>query len=693
MTQLASPEAGETTVRAHRWHPGAGASTSPAERACWTVVGIVLLVWGLRLIGSVTSYPWVTVLAVACIAAGLVTATLSWSASSFVPPGMRAVLPWLPVVLALVAFGVWSYLQVVASPGYGTDEIAFDQYAATLFVHGSNPYLHSMAPAFPLYHVDPNGYTFHLDGTRVTSLSYPSLAFLLYAPLLALGFSAQAAVIVDAGAWVVTVLLLFALLPRSARPLAVVLGSISVFVAYAVGGVTDPLFVPFLLGAAYRWDTFGLARGWRSWRGPVLFGLAMAVKQTPWLILPFLLLGLAQEGYGRGGRRASWRLPARYLAIALAAFLVPNLWFLAQSPGAWLSGVLTPFNGHTVPAGQGVIGLSLYLGWGGGSLTAYSVLSGVALLALLGLQLASGARFKPWVFYVPAVALLLATRSFGSYFVMLAPAGLLAGLTVGRSQRARRLPGPWKGVAAVTMLAAASAMGWALGDRAPLHLTITGVQTSGQLATVAQVTVRATNRTDHPLRPAFTADEGGAVTAFWQRVTGPAVLAAHQSASYTLDAPSYFANPAITGGFQMVAFTSAPATVSHTDAYVPSVEHLILNPDALNAPVPVGQLITVTAELVDRYDRPVHQANVPVYLGQIIYAQQGLEYGQAIINNGQPGQTPATAYTNSQGVATFTIRGTAANSNPVSFEANLVNPTAFYPYGYSPILDVRFTKG
>ena len=50
------------------------------------------------------------------------------------------------------------------APDYGTDEIAFDQYAAHLALQGLNPYAHSMAAAFPLFHVSPNGYTFRLNG-------------------------------------------------------------------------------------------------------------------------------------------------------------------------------------------------------------------------------------------------------------------------------------------------------------------------------------------------------------------------------------------------------------------------------------------------------------------------------------------------------------------------------------------------
>ena len=87
----------------------------------------------------------------------------------------------------LIALALWSYFQVFIAPDYGTDEIAFDQYAAQLALHGINPYLHSMAPAFPLFHVSPNGYTFRLNGQPVTTLSYPALSFEAYLPLLASG--------------------------------------------------------------------------------------------------------------------------------------------------------------------------------------------------------------------------------------------------------------------------------------------------------------------------------------------------------------------------------------------------------------------------------------------------------------------------------------------------------------------------
>ena len=109
--------------------------------------------------------------------------------------------------------------------------------------------------------------------------------------------------------------------------------------------------------------------------------------------------------------------------------------------------------------------------------------------------------------------------------------------------------------------------------------------------------------------------------------------------------------------------------------------------------MPLGQPVTLRASVLDLVDRPVRQAGVPVYLGQVIYGQQGLVFGQAIINQGQVGQTPVVAYTDADGVATFVVRGTQVTADPVYFEANLVDPRQFYPYGYSEIVPIRFGPG
>jgi hypothetical protein len=287
--------------------------------------------------------------------------------------------------------------------------------------------------------------------------------------------------------------------------------------------------------------------------------------------------------------------------------------------------------------------------------------------------------------------LFFATRSFGSYLVMLIPAAVAAAATTQRPQLSATWR-HWKWVVSGAAASCALAVLAALTSPSPLGLSIQSVRTTGQLATVDQLTMSVTNNSDRRVRPSFTVEEGMSMTAFWRRVHGPPALAPHQVARYTIQAPSYFAMPSITNGFQVLAFSHEPPTVSRTGAYVASVWRVVLRPSAINQPVARGQTITVHAEIVNRLDQPVRAANVPVWLGQVIYGQAGTVPSEVFINKGYGGQTPIPALTNAQGIATFTLRSPVAPHAPVSFEANLVKSGSDYPYGYSPILSVRFRK-
>ncbi len=663
--------------------------TTSLGRALRTLAGFFVITWSFRLSGYLTFAPWLAVPIVVLGLAGLLVIVTAWLPPTVLGSRCQHQIGWAALAAVLAALALWSYFQVFIAPGYGTDEIAFDQYAAQLALHGINPYLHSMAPAFPMFHVSPNGYTFQLNGQPITTLSYPALSFEAYLPLLALGWLTQAAVWVNVAAWGIGAVVLYAALPRNLASLAVVVASADIFIGYAVGGVTDCLFVPLLVGAAVGWDRFARTRGPAAWRGPVLMGLAMAVKQTPWLVVPFVIAGIMIESRPEHGWGRAARDGVRYAGIAAAAFLAPNLPYLINAPGAWLHGILTPLFSRTVPAGQGLISLSLSLAVGGGSLLAYTIVSAVVLAAVCACYVTTYPALKRAAFLLPSIVLFFATRSFGSYLVMLIPAAIAAAATT------RGAPGiaswrHWKWVALTGAAASAAALGGAITAPSPLAVSIQSVQTTGQLATVEQVTLAVVNKTGGSVRPAFTVEEGTALTAFWRHQQGPAVLGPHQRASYTIVAPSYFAMPSIDNGFQVLAFLENPASVTRTDSYLASTWGVSLEPAAINAPVAAGQQITVHAEILNRLNRRMRVANVPVYLGQVIYAQRGLQFSQAVINRAPPGQTPVEAVTNAAGVATFTIHSPVATSDPVYFEANLVNPTLFYPYGYSPILAVRF---
>ena len=672
---------------------GGQTRAAPADRdesgragcALRTLAGAFVVIWSFRLSGYLTFGTWLAVPVVGLGLAGLSAIIVAWLPAEVIGTRRLRQLDWAVLVAVLAAFAMWSYFQIFTAPDYGTDEIAFDQYAAQLALQGINPYLHSMAPAFPLFHVSPNGYTFQLNGQPVTTLSYPALSFEAYLPLLALGIKAQAAVWMDIGAWVLGAVLLFAVLPRRLAPLAAVVAGMDVYIGYAVGGVTDFLFVPLLVGAAVRWDTFGSTRGPAAWRGPVLMGLAMAVKQTPWLVAPFVVAGIMLES-GDGHR--ALRDGLRYTGIAMAAFLAPNLPYLLSGPGAWLHGILMPISSQAVPAGQGLISLSLSLPVGGGSLRAYTIAAVTVLVVLFVCYVATYSVLKPVAFLLPSVALFFATRSFGSYLVMLIPAMIAAAATTGRPS-ATTCWRHWRWAVLGGATASTVAVAVALTAASPVTMSILSVHTTGQLATIDQVNLAVTNDTGARVRPAFTVEDGTTMTAFWRRQSGPAALGPHQRAIYTIVAPSYFAMPSISNGFQVLAFSQGPASVSRTSAYLASLWRVVLRPATIGGVV-AGQQITVQAEIVNRFDKPMRLSNVPVYLGQVIYAQRGLQFSEASINGSQPGQTPVEAMTNAGGVATFTISSPAVGTNAVYFEANLVKPGLLYPYGYSPILAVRF---
>lgn len=680
-----------------------GLGPSWPQRAWWTLVGCALINWSVQVLGAVTTFSWLTIPLVLAGGWGLATVIVSWLPLGNAAPIRRwgDVLAWTTALLLVATFVAWAYIQVRNSPGYGTDELAFDQYAATLTRHGANPYVHSMARSFSLFQVSPDGYTYTLGGAPVTQLSYPALAFLVYVPLLAIGWTTQLAVALNVGAWGIAILLMFLLLPRSMRGAGLVLGSIAVYVSYAVGGVTDALYVPLLVLAAYRWDRFGERR--LSYAGPVMLGLAMAIKQTPWLVLVFVVAGIVCDTYGRGGLRPALRRGLAYLATALAAFLVPNIPFIAMSPSAWWHGVITPIASHLVPAGQGAVALSLFLRIGGGSLTAFTAATALLGLLLVLTYVGTYPLLRAATFALPALVLFFASRSYGSYLVSLIPAALVAAVTARQplSRAARRAVGnrrgpprltPWGLAIGGVAAAFVAALVFALSSRSPLHVRILGVRTTGQLATIEQLSLSVTNTSDHQVTPSFTLNEGGSVTTFWHVARGPTTLAAGATAAYRIISPNFPAQPSIGGGFSVLAFASSPASVSASGPYVPTSFHVGLVPSAVNHAVLLSRPVTIRAELLDHLDRPVAKRGVPIYLGQVIYEQSGLELSEAVVNAHAPGQTPVTAHTNAKGVATFRIVGTQAGANPVYFEANLVSAKNFYPYGYSDILPIRFSK-
>lgn len=652
----------------------------------WILVGAVLVLWGLRFGIGAQESGWFALGDAISVAAGIaVMIGAPWLASV----GVRRWVQTIVLAVVVLAFIVWAWQQILLAPAYATDELAFDQYAAHLLLAGVDPYRVSLAAAFPRYQVSPDAYTLKFNGSPVTTLSYPALAFLAYVPLLLAGVHAQAGEFVDIAAWAVTILVTWFAVRPAWRPLVLVLVSLSAYVAYAVGGVTDALFVPMLVGVAALLDRFADRRR-LGWLAPVLLGCAMAVKQTPWLVAPFLALVVLRLVADREGWRAAWRRLGLFVVVSAVAFAMWQIPFILWDPRAWLIGTLTPFDSSVVPAGQGLVALTLAFGIGGGGFTWLTVLSIVCLLGGLVIAWLMWPRIAWLAFLLPVIALFFATRSFGSYFVNLVPPALVAlGRWPSGPYTTSRRTLTWVfggfGIASLSLL-----VGWLLSP-SPLSVRIVGVHTSGQLATVDRVTLAVENSSSRPIVPRYTAALAGSFSAPWVLLSGRATIPPHTSATVVIGAPNFPAEPSIVGGFQIV--TLAEHTIAPSPLYQPGLLHVALVPDAIGTRVPLGQPVILHAELLNRLDQRVRKAGVPVYLGQVVYAQRGLLYGGSSINRSAPGATPVEELTGSNGVASFRIVERSVEADPISFEANLVSTSGFYPYGYSQIVPIRFGPG
>jgi hypothetical protein len=670
----------------------------------WTLVGVVILNWSVTLFGPASYFPPVAFLVVLSGFWGVAVIIVSWLDVDRYPALERwsGRFAWCNAILIVILMGVWTYLQLHNNPGYSTDELSFDQYAAQLVAHGfHNPYTHSMQPAVPLFRLSPDAYTYTITGGRVTVMSYPSLSFLVYVPFMLLGWSNQVGPAMNVMAWATAILLMFALLPRNMRAAALVLSSIDVYLSFAAGGVTDMLYIPLLIVAAYRWDRFGTSR--RSYIGPVAVGLAMSIKQTPWPVVAFVLCAIAWDEYDRSGdAREAARRAGRYLAVVVGVFLIPNLPYMIASPHGWFSGVLAPFTKNLVPSGQGVISLTLFAHLGGGSLLAYT--AGLVLVAVLMLVVFVGTYplLRPATFMLPTIAYFFAARSQTNYLIPLVPVGIVGAVTCGRAIRPALGPGSrvagllrsrkWAGAIGVTAVLSAAAIIYGLVAPSPLAVKIIGIRATGFLGGINELHLRVHNGTGKPTKPAYTIQTTHGDTTFWDRVGGPRTIAPGETVKVDIIPPNGAAQQGLSDGFSVLAYTDKPAAVSVSHRFLLNLYRTAFTPQTFNNAIPVGKHVKLQVQVLDHFDNPVEKAGIPFILTQLLYTPLGTKGASARIDGHRAGKGQITGYTNKNGVVTYDIVGTQRTSVPISFSGHLLNKSAGYIYGSPGFILVRFKR-
>jgi len=535
----------------------------------WTLVWLFVVALGLSYWGSWSAGWWAAFLAPVLVLMGLVGAALVWTDR----PAVSSAMQRFGLVAGLVSAALVEGTGIHMRRFYTTDSAAFNQVATRQFLDGHNPYTSTMAAAARLLHPASSFWTYQVTGAHTLKVSYPAGSFLLQAPFIALGLNHLVTDWVDLGAWLVTALLIYLMVPPVLRWLAPLLLLSGVFLGPFASGGTDALFVPFLVVAVWRWDRYPYrAVAWLPpWVGPACLGIACSIKQTPWFCVPFLVVGVACEARraGRGPLAAA----ARYVAVVAAAFLVVNAAFIVWSPSAWLRGSFLPLIDPLVADGQGAVTLALHGLTGGVVLPWLSAAAGMALVAMLAAFALWEAPLKrAWLFFVPLI-LFVPARSLANYLVDFVPAALVAALSVATADRGTDPPGRsgwWPRLAVAVPAVVSLTFVVVAFSSAPLGITVDQVAVAG-VATVdgglsyRSVEVTVQNHSDRALVPQFIVSSGGGhPLAFWRAATvrGRDPVPPGSSTVFVLRPAGTVAAPPRGQWWLVAAYTTSPDALS-----------------------------------------------------------------------------------------------------------------------------------
>jgi uncharacterized membrane protein len=262
-----------------------------------------------------------------------------------------------------------------------------------------------------MFSVSPEFITLTPNGNLVSTLNYPALQVITFLPAVWAGL-ADARIIIYLFE-IATLAIVYLWSPKAIRPLTLIplFAGSDLAINFSAGSITDFIWVlPLALMVVYM-D--------RPVMAGIMFGLASAIKQTPWLLAPFLLVWFLRtapnlEFHDRLKRAV------KFTAASIGAFLIPNSWFMIKDFGAWYSGVVTPAFGNLVVLSQG---LSLITLASGVPLPpAFYLVATLAVAATLLVEYYlyfERLALALWAF--PAIILWFSYRGLQNYFVFWIP--------------------------------------------------------------------------------------------------------------------------------------------------------------------------------------------------------------------------------------------------------------------------------
>ncbi|MBS7623081.1 hypothetical protein KEJ39_05330, partial [Candidatus Bathyarchaeota archaeon] len=247
------------------------------------------------------------------------------------------------------------------------------------------------------------------------NLNYPALHILVFTPFVYLGLQDMR--------WITflfeiaTVAIIYGRSPPEIRHLILIplFAGSDLAINFTAGCLSDFLWVLPLTVTAFHM------------RSPLIagsaYGLACAVKQEPWILLPFLVTWT----WRMLGREVHEKLTAtaRFLSSAAVAFFLPNIFFILKNPEFWWAGITTPISGELIVLSQGISTIT-QMGLVTISKAFYVTLAVVVFLLLLFAYNISFKELKYAMWAFPAVIMWFSPRGLQNYFIYLIPLCLAA---------------------------------------------------------------------------------------------------------------------------------------------------------------------------------------------------------------------------------------------------------------------------
>lgn len=435
-------------------------------------------------------------------------------------------LRWFILLACLVDLGVrftisWQNMPLIDP---SVDSALYTDMAGEVLWRGENPYTWDFTGVFDISRTSQIPSTPKLNAANESYYPYPALPILLVMPFQRLHLPGT--LMLSLLAHLVLLFLLFLITPRAYQPIILLPAMAGVnFVALSFIGSLDIVWVMLLVAMVALWH-YPVLRAF-------LFGLAIALKQTPWLVGPFLLIHLWHEA-----KDDEINQIRTFVTIVAGTFLLVNAPFIIWDPEAWLTGVITPMYDNLIYFSQG--GLSGLTQFGLVTLPKgyylFATLTVFTFLLFCYWRHYDALRFSIWI--APGILMWFSYRNLVSYwtywvFPLLASLVSWSSPPLKRSQKV-----PWQSTFRVSLVV----LGVLLVTGTLLSLTPSAITVMPILplyashGRVTRMDVHVINHNSTPLTPRFATQHRYTIgnSLPWTIDRGPHVLPPGESALYRI---------------------------------------------------------------------------------------------------------------------------------------------------------------